>query len=1180
MTEFVHLHLHSHYSLLDGACPPSEIAKLAKEYGMPAAAVTDHGFMGGAIDFYQTLNKEGVKPIIGCEMYVSPTTRFDKDQTVKNIRGFHLVLLAKDNTGYKNLCKLMSAAHLEGFYYKARIDQELLEHYSEGLIGLSACLKGKVADGVLRGDPKEAKAALNDYLDIFGRGNFYLELMDHGMTEQQMINKGLISLSKEFDVPLVATNDVHYLRKEHSKSHELMLCIQTHSTINDEKRFKFSSDQFYFKSGDEMAELFKETPEAVKNTLEVAEKCNLEIEFGVNHYPVYDIQTDSITRKEYLRNICLDAIPEKYGFDPRESGVPKDEAQKTIIERMNYELDVIDNSKYCSYFLVVWDFLHYARKQGMPVGPGRGSGAGSIVAFLTSITDVDPLEYDLLFERFLNPERVSPPDFDIDLCERRRGEVIEYVRDKYGADSVAQIGTYGTLKTKAVIKDVARALGRPTADGDRITKMIPEAIPNVEKITLQTVKEHVPEIAALMKEELWVREIFEYAEPLENLNRNMTIHAAGVIIGDQPLDNLVPLAQMSGGEIVTQYPAGPCENLGLLKMDFLGLRTLTVIQDTVDNVRKSKNISLDMSSIPLDDKKSYSLLNKGNTVSVFQLESSGMRDLCRRFGVDKIQDIIALIALYRPGPMQFIDDFISRKTGHTQVEYDHPDMEAILNETQGIMLYQEQIMQVVQKIANFSLGQSDILRRAIGKKEVDVMKEQCDKFIAGCEGNGVEQVIAERIWEKIVKFAGYGFNKSHSAAYAFLAYRTAYLKANYPVEFMSAVLSSDLDKAEKVASAIGECREMGINVAGPDVNVSEINFTVDGDDIRFGLAAIKGVGESAASAVMEAREQGGKFTSLLDFCERVGSAVNTRVLESLCRTGAFDSFRMKRSQLIAVLDQAIPLAQSLARDKATGQGSLFDILEDDDKNGCDSLDFPDMPELSEKEMLENEKALLGFYVSGHPIGEHAQTLEIYTTHSLAKIADLSHETGVRVGGLITSMQCRQSQSGNDYARLQIEDINGTTECMVFNKVYGACKDILEVGKPFLFMALVDAKDENSVTQLIAQEVVPMDVVREKFSKELHIHLHEGSAKPEMLTTVKDVCLRNPGDTILILSLTCSNGEIIFIEPTRRLKVKVTKELAKELTDAVGENKLLYKADLTVPKPRPRPWENRSSGSHL
>ena len=1174
MTEFVHLHLHSHFSLLDGACSPSEIAKLAKEYGMPAAAITDHGFMGGAIDFYQTMNKEGVKPIIGCEMYVSPTTRFDKDQFVENIRGFHLVLLAKDNKGYKNLCKLMSSAHLEGFYHKARIDQELLAQHSEGLIGLSACLKGKVSDAVLHNRMKDAKTALDDYLNIFGRGNFYLELMDHGISDQLPINKGLISLSKEFDVPLVATNDVHYMKKEHSKSHELMLCIQTHSTLNDEKRFKFSTDQFYFKSGDEMAELFKENPEAITNTLEVAEKCNLEIEFGVNHYPVYDIQTEEITRKEYLRNICLDAIPKRYGFDPRQDAASLDEFQKTVLDRMDFELDTIDKSTYCSYFLVVWDFLRYAREQGIPVGPGRGSGAGSIIAFLTHITDIEPLEYDLLFERFLNPERVSPPDFDIDLCERRRVEVIDYVRNKYGAESVAQIGTYGTLKTKAVIKDVARAMGRPYADGDSITKLIPDMIPDVKKISLQAVKDHVPEIAQMINDEQWVKEVFEFAEPLENLNRNMSIHAAGVIIGDQRLDNIVPLAKGSGGEIITQYPAGPCEELGLLKMDFLGLRTLTVIQDAVDNVRKARDISLDMSTITLEDKKTYSLLNKGNTVAVFQLESGGMRDLCRRFGVDRIHDIIALIALYRPGPMKFIDDFISRKTGHTQVEYDHPDMASILNETQGIMLYQEQIMQVVQKIAGFSLGDADILRRAIGKKKADVMKEQCDKFVAGCGKNGVDRQVAENIWEKIVMFAGYGFNKSHSAAYAFLAYRTAYLKANYPVEFMAAVLSSDLDKAEKVASGIRECREMGINVAGPDVNVSEINFTVDGDNIRFGLAAIKGVGESAASAVMVAREKDGKFTSLLDFCERVGTSVNTRVLESLCRTGAFDSFEQKRSQLVAVKDHAIPMAQSIARDKAAGQGSLFDILDEEEKMGCDSLDFPDIPELHEKEMLENEKELLGFYVSGHPLGEHAETIETYTTHSLPKAMELPTDTGVIVGGIITSMRRMRSQSGNDFAILQIEDVDGSMECMVFKEVYNESKDLLEDSKPFLFLALVNVKEENSVPQLIAQKVIPMSEVKEKFTLELHVRLHEGSARPEMLTEVKNACLAHPGNTTLIFCLTCSNGEIIFVEANRKIKVTVTDQLIKDLTEAVGENRLHYKADLTVPKPKARPWENR------
>ncbi len=1178
MTEFVHLHLHSDFSLLDGACSIKGIVNIAKEYKMPAVAMTDHGVMGGAIEFYKTLNSEQIKPIVGCELYVSPTTRFDRDQFQDNIRGFHLVLLAKDFEGYTNLCKLLSAAHLEGFYHKPRIDKELLAQHSKGLIALSACMKGEIQNSLLYNKTKEAKAALNQYLDIMGRDNFYLEVMDHGIPEQKVINKGVMLLSKEFDVPVVATNDVHYLKKEHAKSHELMLCIQTHATLNDEKRFKFSTDQFYFKSGDEMAEIFGEIPEVLQNTLAVAEKCNLVIPLGkdVNHYPVYEINSD-MPRKEYLRNICIEGVRERYGFEEKRAEPLNQEEQK-VIDRIDFELNVIDNAKYCSYFLVVWDFLDYARKQGIAVGPGRGSGAGSIVAYLTHITDIEPLKYNLLFERFLNPERVSPPDFDIDLCERRRVEVIQYVRNKYGSDSVAQIGTYGTLKTKAVIKDVARAMGRSFADGDLITKLIPDMIPNEKKITLKAVKENVPEIKHLIETEAWVKEIFEYAEPLENLNRNMSIHAAGVIIGDQPLANLVPLAKGSGKEVITQFPAGPCEDLGLLKMDFLGLRTLTIIQDAVDNVRKNRDEQIDISKISFEDKKAFELLNKGNTVAVFQLESSGMQDLCRKFGVDSIEDIIALIALYRPGPMQFIPDFIERKTGHTPIEYDHPAMESILKETYGIMLYQEQIMQVVQKVGGFSLGQADILRRAMGKKKVEVMAAECDRFTEGCTKNNVEKKTIKAIWEKIVKFAGYGFNKSHSAAYAFLAYRTAYLKANYPVEFMAAVLSSDIDKAEKVASGIRECREMGINVLPPDVNVSEISFTVDKDSIRFGLAAIKGVGEAAASAVIETREADGTYPSLLDFCERVGSSVNTRVLESLCRTGAFDSFGQLRSQLVTVLEETISLAQTTSRDKAIGQGSLFDMLDEGDKVGVDSIEYPDIPEFHEKEMLQNEKDLLGFYVTGHPLGEYAYIIEKYATHSLAEIATLDNETGVIVGGIITDLQRRQSKKGNDFAILQLEDTQGSSECLIFQDVYTKVKDMLEVNMPFYICALVDAKEDTDVPKLIAKNVMPLNMVQEYFTKEIHIRMHEGSAKKEMLYDIKKLCKMHSGDTTLILCLTSSNGEIAFVEAKREFNVRVTHELMRGIKNIVGEDCLHFKATKEVPKAKVRRWETRAKSN--
>ena len=791
-TEFVHLHVHTDYSLLDGAChiyhkekTKPDLVKLAKEYKMPAVAITDHGVMGGALDFYKQMDSNGLKPIIGCEMYVSPTTYTDRDQNTPNIKGYHLILLAKDIEGYKNLCKLDSIANLNGVYYKPRIDKDLLRKYSKGLIALSACLQGELSVNILAGRTKDAKKALEFYLETFGKENFYLELMDHGMDEQAVVNKALVLMAKEYGLDIVATNDAHYLKKEHHKSHELLLCIQTNNIITDEKRFKFHNDQFYFKSPDEMLEIFKELPEAVSNTVAVAEKCNLVLDFKANHYPVYHLG-EGQSHKEYLKKICMENLPARYNFSYTDDAKLTQD-QKVVIERIDHELAVIDKSKYCSYFLVVWDFLKYANQVGVPVGPGRGSGAGSIVAYLTNITNVDPLRFNLLFERFLNPDRVSPPDFDIDFCERRRGEVIEYVRAKYGQDSVAQIGTYGTLKAKAVIKDIGRALGYSFDQRNMITKLMP-GDPN---LTLDGARENNPDLNKFMDENEWVKEIFTYAEPLENLNRNMSTHAAGVIIGDQPLDNLVPLTKDSEGGIITQYPATPCESLGLLKMDFLGLKTLTIIQDTIDTLKKNRDIPLDINKISLEDKKTYELLNRGDTIAVFQLESGGMRDLCKRFGVDKIEDISALLALYRPGPMQFIGDFINRKSGKITIEYDHPKMESVLKETYGIMLYQEQIMQVVQVLAGFSLGQADILRRAIGKKKVDELAAQKKKFVEGCSlHSNIPEEKAISIWEKIEFFAGYAFNKSHSVAYALLAYQTAYLKANYPVELFCAVLNS------------------------------------------------------------------------------------------------------------------------------------------------------------------------------------------------------------------------------------------------------------------------------------------------------------------------------------------------------------------------------------------------------
>jgi DNA polymerase III subunit alpha len=1174
--DFVHLHVHTDYSLLDGACSIKGLAEMAKEYDMPAVAITDHGFMGGCIDMYSTFKKKGLNPIIGIEAYVSPTDRFDRDKLNPDIRGYHLCLLAENYDGYVSLCKLISTAWMEGYYYKPRIDKELLAQYSKGLIGMSACIGGEIPKFILGGKIDRAKQALNEYMDILGHDNFYLELMDHGLEEERRVNTELIKLGKEFNIPLVATNDVHYLRKEHSESHDAMLCIQTQSLVSETNRFSFSAPEFYFKSPDEMKELFREVPEAVTNTVGVAERCNVELQLeGANHYPVYIMPEGKTDEEKYLRDICIDGIQTRYDFDANKPEL--NETEKAIVDRMDFELNVIANSNYCHYFLVVWDFIKYAREQDIPVGPGRGSGAGSIVAYLTTITDIEPLEYNLLFERFLNPERVSPPDFDIDFCEERRGEVIEYVRNKYGNDSVAQIGTYGTLKAKAVLKDVARVLGHSFAEGDSITKLIP----NDPKMTLDKAVNGSKELRKMLDEEPWVQRIFELARPLEGLNRNMSIHAAGVIIGDQPLDNLVPLAKGAGDEVITEFPAGPCEELGLLKMDFLGLKTLTVIDKAVKNIKKHRKIDIDLSTIPLDDKNSFDLLNRGDTVAVFQLESSGMQNLCRQFGVETIEHIIALIALYRPGPMEFIPTFVARKKGIEKIEYDHPKMEQYLAETYGIMLYQEQIMQVVQALAGFSLGGADILRRAIGKKYVKLLEEQKVKFVDGCaEHNNISEKVALDIWEKIGKFAGYGFNKSHSAAYAFIAYHTAYLKANYPVEFMCAVLSCEIDNADKISFLIGECREMGISILPPDVSVSERDFTVDGDAIRFGLGAIKGVGEKAADEIIKTRENEGPFEDFLNFCERAGSAVNTRMVDHLIKAGAFDSLQAKRSQLIEIIEPTMRYAQERVRDRESGQGSLFDLLDEADQEEVFNVTMPDIPEFEENEMLQMEKDLLGFYITGHPLACYSDLIKTYSTANLRQVAEMSNDVGVKVGGIIKTFQRRNSKtSGKPYYLITLEDLESTIEVWCFEK----CLNEIEASgielaedMPIFIEALVSKRDETEKPNLRAEKIIPLEQTTEFYTEEIHLHLYEGSNTPEDLEKVRQLCMGSIGASKVIICISSVSGEIVFIEAERGLQVKVTAGFLEQVRELLGERRWRVKANQDVPQPRRR--FNKANGN--
>ncbi len=1191
-SDFVHLHLHTHYSMLDGACTPKGLVKLANEFDMPAVAMTDHGFMGGTIDFYDTLTAANLNPIIGCEVYLAPGSRTDRNPAVPYNRGFHLVLLAENNDGYHSLCKLLSEAYRTGVYYKPRIDKELLREHHKGLIALSACIGGEIPAMILNHSEEKAEAAIREYIDIFGRENFFLELMDHGMAEEKKSNAALIRMAKKFDLKLVATNDTHYQRREDAKAHEIMLCIQTNSYLSDPRHFSFGEPEFYFKSPNEMKQLFAEVPEAVLNTRLIADRCKVSFKYApeVNHYPVYTLPDGTVPGKEFLREICLKNMQKRYDFDGTK-GV-YDEREQKIIDRMDYELGVIEHSGFCSYFLVVSDFIRHAKSQGVPVGPGRGSGAGSVVAYLTEITDIDPLRYNLLFERFLNPERISPPDFDIDFCEQRRSEVIDYVRDKYGHDSVAQICTYGTLKAKAVVKDVARVLEKTFEESNRLTKLIPDE----PKMTLEKAKEMSPELKQLIESEDWVREIFDHAGVLEGLNRQLGIHAAGVIIGDQRLDNLVPLARGAQGEVVTQFPSVPCEHLGLLKMDFLGLRTLTIIKNALGMIEENHGIKLNMSKLPLDDQPTYDLLRRGDTVSVFQLESPGMQNLCRSFGVDTIEHIIALLAIYRPGPMSFIPEFIRRKKGEEQIIYDHPKMEAILAETYGIMLYQEQIMQVVQVLAGFTLGGADILRRAIGKKKKDVLDQQKAKFVEGCEKtSGINEALANTIWDKIEMFAGYGFNKSHSAAYAFVSYQTAYLKTHYPVEFMAAVLTSELDNAEKIAFLINACRDMNIKVLPPDVNSSKLAFSVDNGAIRFGLGAIKGVGENAAGKIIASRQESGKFKSFLDFCERVGTAVNSRMIDHLTKAGAFDSLNLRRSQILAIAEPMMAFAAGKARDLAAGQGSLFDLLEssgDTEDNGC-NIPIPDIPEFDSDEILKSEKELLGFYVTGHPLAANQNLIEALATMPLREVAAVkpreneesgngeSQQSGekqnsrdgmqLRLVGMIGSYSTRFSKnSGKPFGILQLEDMDGSIECSLYEKALKSVNEAqitMEPGSTVVVDATLSQREEGEMIRVIAERVQTLASVAASEIETIYLHFYEEHTNLAVREKVMDLCRRFEGTAKLMICIVDKSDKVIYVEVPPP-GVAVTPEFTGALNALIGHQNYKLKAKPYTPPPRP------------
>lgn len=1050
---------------------------------MKSIAITDHGVMYGVIDFYKEAIKEGIKPILGCEVYTARRSRFDREPGLDSEQG-HLVLLAKNNTGYKNLMKIVSAGFLEGFYYKPRIDMEILEKYSDGIIALSACLSGDIPRFIIQGNYDKAKEIAIRYNSIFGEGNFYLEMQMNGIENQNLANQGIIKLSRETGIPLIATNDVHFLNRSDAKAHEILLCIQTGKSINDEDRMRFETNEVYLKSPDEMAEVFKNFPEAINNTVTVADMCNVELEFHKLHLPLYQVP-EGTEAFDYLRSLCYEGLRRIYG----------EECDQEKIDRLEYELSVIRDMGYVDYFLIVWDFIKYAKDNGIMVGPGRGSAAGSLAAYCLGITNIDPLRYNLIFERFLNPERVSMPDIDIDFCFERRQEVIDYVIRKYGKERVAQIITFGTMAARAAIRDVGRALGMPYGDVDIVAKMIPFQIGmNIDKAL-----EINPELKNLYEDDMRVKELIDTARLLEGMPRHASTHAAGVVISKDPITEYVPL-QKNDDIITTQFPMGHLEELGLLKMDFLGLRTLTVIRDAVELIKINHDIEIDIEKINTDDPSVYKMIGDGKTAGLFQLESAGMTQFIKELKPASLEDIIAGISLYRPGPMDQIPRYIKNKSNPGNIEYDHPILKKILDVTYGCMVYQEQVMQIVRELGGYSLGRSDLVRRAMAKKKMDVMKQERHNFIYGIKdekGNyivcgalnkGLSEEKANKIFDEMLDFASYAFNKSHAAAYAVIAYQTAWLKYYYPVEFMAALLNSFLGSSDKVSHYVHECKAMNIEVLPPDINESLTKFTVVNGKIRFGLAAIKNVGENAIKEIIDERKRGGKFKNFTDFCERMGGKdINKRCIESMIRAGAFDSMGVYRSKLINAYEKIMDGIQNSIKMNMEGQLSLFDFPGSIKEEITMPEIFPDIPEYPKKVLLSMEKDMLGLYVSGHPLSEYESELNRLTTFSSMNINSLSPDneefdmdnaSGVKdginviVGGIITEKKTKTTKNNNLMAFVNLEDLYGSLEVIVFPTVLNKYSSLIKEDNIVLIKGRVSIKEEEE-PKIICEEVMPL-----------------------------------------------------------------------------------------------------------
>jgi DNA polymerase-3 subunit alpha len=1129
-SDFVHLHVHSEYSLLDGAGRIDDLVAKAARLKMPALALTDHGNMHGAVKFYREALDAGVKPILGCEIYVAPGSRFDRSTGIRETPS-HLTLLAADNEGYHNLIVLCSLAHLEGFYYKPRVDHELLEKHHRGLIALSGCLKGEVTRALNANREEDAEKAAVFYRDLFGKDGYFFELHDHGIPEQKAVNPRLLALGKRLGIPLVAANDCHYVEKADAASQDILLCLQTGHKLEDEKRMRMATSEFYLKSQAEMEALFPDHPEVVAASRLIAERCAVTLDFGEIHLPAY-APPEGKTPTRYLRELCEAGIAARFG--------KKTEA---IQKQLEHELQVIEGKSFETYFLIIWDIIHYAKSKDIPVGPGRGSAAGSLVAYLLGITDIDPFRHSLLFERFLNPSRATLPDIDMDFCDRRRGELIQYVMEKYGRDRVAQIITFGTLGARAVLRDVGRVKGFSYGEMDTLAKLVPFG----PRMTLKKALELEPRLKEMTARDPKIKELMEVSFRLEGISRNASTHAAGVVISDRPLIEMVPLCRGSNDETVTQFEMADVEAIGLLKMDFLGLKTLSVIKDTLETVEKTRGAPVRLERIPLDDAKTFQLLAKANTVGIFQLESSGMRDLSHRIGLKKFDDLLDLVALFRPGPMHMLEDYIERKHGKVKIKYDHPRLEPILKNTYGIMLYQEQVMLIANQLAGFSLAEADLLRHAMAKKKVDEMARIKEAFVRGAVKNAVPKAATEKIFQDMARFAEYGFNKSHSAAYALIAYRTAYLKAHHPREYMAALLTSEMGKLDKMTTYVTECRAMGIKVLPPDVNESFAMFTVVKEGIRFGLAAIKNVGVGAVEAIIAARGRGGPFSSLSDFLERVDlSAANKKVLESLIRSGALDSLPGRRAQKMAVLERAMEAAQAKRRDREKGQASLFDPFE-----SMSALELPPLAEYPQPDLLGMEKELLGMYITGHPLSHYETTLSLYASNTVRSLSGIKDHSTVRLGGLLAAVEVKTSKkNGKKLAVCQFEDLTGSIEVVFYTKEYEAFIKQIKEGAVLVLEGVLNSREMGS--NVVASAVYPLEEAARKFIQTVHVEFHLNDVNEETFKRVQTVLGRHPGSSPVIFDLDFATGEKVVLKSGNRFRVSCTPRLIEELEKILGE----------------------------